>query len=410
MSNNAEKLRTKLHRELPFAHPIKEHPIAACEEFVKKLYIDMLCVIAQYENSDTEFALNFVQRIMAGANMKEPVTEHVKNALEITEERFGEFLRQCRENKLENIFVVDAMLISCADGRPSVKQVEFITEISEVLLLNKNHVEFLGNLASVILEQDSEKTNSLLKKVRNAKELNVDTFLCYLKEYLVGVIVDSDELLYLYSPVKKEYRIKDYMDCDTLSRKKIIAENIIFTYDEEAYSQHSEYQYRFSGCESLQLKNCCFSGAGAVALFNISEAIIERTTFEDMIDCALCVSGVTTLHIEKSEFLHCGRSFETRDERGGAILINSCESVELIESRFEECFIENCRPRYNYGVTAPVMSSYASTTAINKCRFSNNKIIGNGNYYATDIYYNGEILLEDNSCGDEYNFCSNRYN
>lgn len=203
MANNAEKLRTKLHRELPFAHPIKEHPIDKCEEFVKKLYIDMLCVIAQYENSDTEFSLNFVQRIMAGAEMKEPVTEHVKNAMEITEERFGEFLRQCRENKLENIFVVDAMLIACADGKPNSKQGAMLAELTAALGFKKKQVEILSSLAAVILEQNSDKYFEVYKTIpKNDVYTVITNVVCYITEFVSGVLIDCSELLLVYSKNK----------------------------------------------------------------------------------------------------------------------------------------------------------------------------------------------------------------
>ena len=298
MANNAEKLRTKLHRELPLAHPIKEHPIDKCEEFVKKLYIDMLCVIAQYENSDTEFALNFVQRIMAGADMKEPVTDHVKNAMEITEERFGEFLRQCRENKLENIFVVDAMLISCADGKPNVKQVAMLAELTAALGFKKKQVEILSSLTAVILEQNS---NEYFKIYRTIPKNDVFSFImsaiCYIKEFVSGILIDCGELVYVYSKEKTDLKkLLETMPsvfqeedasywgiyhCKILNRKKAVFENLIINQQIQLESGNS---VTFKNCEMysakvinyrfLEITECVFDGRNdSTNFYFISEGI-----------------------------------------------------------------------------------------------------------------------------------------
>jgi len=301
MSNNkqVEKLRAKLYRELPKAHPLKEHLIDDKEEYVKNLYIDMLCVIAQYDNEDSQFALNFIRRIMAGAEMNEPVTDHVKNAMEITEERFDEFLRQCKEQKLENIFVVDALIISCANGKPNKKQVEFISEISEALKMKKKTVEILGRLAVAILEQNSDKYHEVYDTIpKNNIYKLVMAIACYLKEFAQGILADCDDLYWVYYPQKTEYTFPERQSewkCE--NRKTVIFENLvisgesIFVYCADTVTlTNCELAYaRIINVREFNINNCEFDGLDSRYKFyivsdgtivNINNSIFKNYTFE----------------------------------------------------------------------------------------------------------------------------------
>ena len=51
----------------------------------------------------------------------------------ITPERAAEFVKQCKDNGLREIFMVDSMLLSCANGEPNAKQVAFVTEFGDML-------------------------------------------------------------------------------------------------------------------------------------------------------------------------------------------------------------------------------------------------------------------------------------
>ena len=59
-SLDLSKIQAFLTKKQPLNHPIKEHPLEGKEEYVQTLYLDLLCVIAQYENSGADAAVNFV--------------------------------------------------------------------------------------------------------------------------------------------------------------------------------------------------------------------------------------------------------------------------------------------------------------------------------------------------------------
>ena len=205
-----EAIRTNMEKERPKNHPIKEHPLSECDEYIRKLYIDALCVIAQYETEDAEKSLNFVRRVHAGAGLINDFTEHIKNAMEITVERFEEFIAQCRENKLENIFFVDGLIAACANGSPNSKQVDFLSEIADALRISKKNVDHLSELAASILEQSAEKYHAACDKIEKENRWAlVKNVVCYVKEFVSGVIIDCDEILWIYSKEMTELKYFD---------------------------------------------------------------------------------------------------------------------------------------------------------------------------------------------------------
>ncbi len=269
-----ETIRTNMEKERPKNHPIKEHPLSECDEYVRKLYIDALCVIAQYEIEDAEKSLNFVRRVHAGAGLTNDFTDHIKNAMEITVERFEEFISQCKENKLENIFFVDGLIAACAEGTPNSKQVDFISEIADALRISKKNVNHLSELAVSILEQSADKYHAACDKIEAENRWAlVRNIVCYVKEFVSGVIIDCDEILWIYSKEKAELK---YFDIERDEDGKVV--NVNF-YNE--WSNHKEViienqkilwyniTYRtyigtstgtpssvVENCEAFSLKNC----------------------------------------------------------------------------------------------------------------------------------------------------------
>lgn len=291
-NKQVELIRASFMKNLAAVHPLEEHPIDQCEEYVQKLYIDALTVISQYENPNAEDTNRFIQRIMAGAGLKEPFTEHLKNAFEITPERYGEFLKQCAENKLTDIFLIDSMIIACAAGEPNKKQVDFIAETADMLSIRKNRFEWLTGIAKCILMQSSEEYKAVCEKIpHDEKNEILPQIVCYLKEFVCGVLVDTDDLYWVYSREKTKFKQDGNQDKeievhDSLSlfqslgtllvnldkgievhdRTKVIFENII-----------TDYRISLSSCNHVEFKNCKLVFVGHD---NVGEAHYDSCIFD----------------------------------------------------------------------------------------------------------------------------------
>lgn len=119
IDNLVEGMRTNLKKQRPQNHPIEGHPIAETDEYIRKIYFDMLCVIAQYACDDAEKRLAFVERIHTGSGLKTEFSEHIKNAMSITPDKLDEFFGQCKENDLTVNFIIDGLLIPAQTANPT---------------------------------------------------------------------------------------------------------------------------------------------------------------------------------------------------------------------------------------------------------------------------------------------------
>ncbi|WP_298482117.1 right-handed parallel beta-helix repeat-containing protein [uncultured Ruminococcus sp.] len=268
IDTKVKQIRTFFKRNQPKSHPILEHPISKCEEYVRGLYFDMLCVMAQYENEDVENQNRFIQRIMAGCEESMPITEHIKRAMEISADKVEEFLKQCKENDLSEIFFVDSLLIACANGAPNKKQVEFLAEIGDVLGFDKGKMQYLTELAVSILEQDSEKyetANAGYEEENKGKLL--EQMVCYTKQFVCGLLIDIPTYRYYYAKKQSDTSLFD-VGTTFKNLDSIVIEN-----------QFMNQLIVFQSIKSVVLRNCTIRSTTLyfVAIDNI---IIDNCTFE----------------------------------------------------------------------------------------------------------------------------------
>lgn len=323
INKKVELVRSALIKNSPLNHPLTGHPIAECEEFVKQLYIDNLCVIAQYENEDTENQLKFIQRIMAAAAMQDSIMENVKNALQLNAEQFGEFMQQCRENKLSDIFLLDSMLIACADGVPNKKQIEFLAEIAQGLGIGRQRLEWLSGLAKCILAQDSEQYAELCKQIPHDEKTEIlPCVVCYLKEFVTGVLLDIDDLLYIYAKTKAEF---DFSQLGVLSRKNIIIENIIFKYDEDALEIKSSEKLEINNCEIENILLNCY----CIEKVNIVKSVFYNLGSKGAF-CNICFENTDELFIQESSFNSCNGFYYV-------LRLENIEAIKLLKCKFVDC-------------------------------------------------------------------------
>lgn len=392
---NVEKIRSFLEKKQPKNHPILEHPLEQQEEYVQMLYIDILCIFAQYENAGITAALNFVQRLMAGLNLTEPVTDHMKEAMELSVERFEEFIVQCQEQRLEDIFLLDAMMLSCAAGTPKKKQLEFLALTADALRLRKSRVEWLSKLTRVILEQDSVAYHELCYDMPDEF---CDSFLpsivCYLKQFVIGALVDTEEMLYLYAPEKTSFDLIAYFGTESDSKSEkipaftsrtVIFENLVLETDlsRELFSGltfHNNSNVQFYNCEFLRyhfcfetvkkirFTSCDFSSKGELKYSLIS---LGKGTAQITIDsCVICdidtrgddsryalISGEDDcrIYVEKTRFENIGKIVAYYRNcvliYKGKICITDCQFINCPSTNCGTLFDYSCKIEKNENCT-----------------------------------------------------------
>lgn len=377
INKKVNQLRAFFKKNQAENHPIKNHPLNECEDYVKELYFDMLCVMAQYENEDIENQNKFIQRIMVGCNATMPISEHIKRAMSLTVENIAEFLKQCRDNELSDIFFMDCLLISCGNGTPNKKQVEFLAEIADVLGFDKNKVKFMSELAVAVLEQDFEKLKSA---VTNYDELKGETenTSCYVQPIVDMNVVSTDKKKIFYS-------IK-LIDKPTFKLLNDLPEGEIFEFGEDniEYTEFSkldeiifENQYintplKFTSIKSVILKNCKIDNSNGHFYFDsVKNITIEKCVFTGTGIKEIYYSGgamylqnchKTLVSISNSEFNDLNLS-EWGNNFGSIIANEFDRSANKPKLNFINCEFNDCHAR--------IAISYCCSVYIDGCYFSN---------------------------------------
>lgn len=350
INKRVDRIRTFFKKVQPQNHPIKDHPVAGCDEYVKGLYFDMLCVIAMYENDDTENQNRFIQRLMAGSGDTLTITDHIKRAMEITTDKVNELIVQVKSSSLTEILFIDSLIISCANGLPNRKQTEFLAELGDTLGLNKAAIKFSSELAVGILEQDFDKIKECVGRYNNIESIVVSAD-CYIKSIIESVFLVNQDIsldpktIHYYSSVRMDTPIfKEIQELKNYD--SVVAENITF---KELVKFTSISKVKFVGC-----------------------------VFENISDAAVYFSAVDEVEIEDCIFIHlrsvfgfssCGIKFkinncifeDCRNDRKSAIFTSNGAII-----KFESCRFKNNSSRYNYGI----VSDGNSITA-NNCEFYN---------------------------------------
>lgn len=380
-------------------HPIKDHPISQAEEYVRDLYLDMLCVVAQYECSDTENSFKMIRRIMAACNEPQPLSKYIKYSMEINLERAAEFIKQCKDNELCEIFMIDSMLLSCSNGLPNAKQAAFIAQFGDMLEFDKDKIFDAAKFALAILEQDSDKYQEILNDDNEAFQINA---LCYAREFVSGSIICTSKKKHFYSKKLTQFNVpleegKNVWTLSTLDEVKF--ENLIIS-NMEYLDLETIKNVTFEGCRCMRgplklasidkvtINNCDFKWEGAD--YEYENNYIQNRAIEAYLDnCRFVVTNTSfsgykvrryTSYYYTSEYYYTG-----------AVIYGKCSCL------FDNCDFSDIRTEiYNeYGWTKfgqyTIYYSSNGKAEITNCHFSNCQC--NGKLFYNVSSESGNVLV-----------------
>lgn len=354
-NGNIKKIRNELKNRIGTAHPICGHPLEKCDDYVKRLYIDILCAVAQYENKSADKIMVFVQRIMSGIGLDEPVSDRIKNAMEVDVKKYDEFMRQCTEHKLEIIFMTDSLIVACADGEPNRKQIELLTETAEVLKLTKVQVEAIANVVKAILMQDNDEYARVCADIKD--DIKYDILVnasCYTKEFVSGVLVDCKELLWVYDNKETNFELlaidsKSFV-CNGKSRTEYSydANSVIIEGLNTSLSRNEELYC--SNCKKIQFKNCKFDYT-YLYLSDCENISFEACDFHSSVNfhstgsvefesCSFYNNGTTQTKVKHTRFNKCTFNDIKTDEYKGIADNSNIFSIDSHRGTFE---LEACK-------------------------------------------------------------------
>lgn len=164
-------------------YAIENAALKELEEYVKQLYLTVLCTVVQYHNEQTEEQMLLLRRIICGMGVEDNVTEYMRKALEIDETQMQEFRSMIGDGDTKYYFAIDALLLAVL-GSGERDTYEYLAELLELLDIHKRELECLCTVAKAIVMQDSEIYDEA--KDMMSEQIHALDFSCYLSCFYEG--------------------------------------------------------------------------------------------------------------------------------------------------------------------------------------------------------------------------------
>lgn len=391
---NIEAIRRMMKEKKAEKYALVNPALVELDEYMKSLYLRVLCSALQYESMPTEMQTLYLNRIVKGIGVEDGVQEYMRRALEISEKEVQEFLSIFGVKTEKYYFSVDGIVLSSL-GSGNEKAYEYLAEIMELLGITKSDLTYLCLIARAILEQNSEVFDEAKEKLTDrVKELN---FIPYVKNFYVGEIVDTDMEYYLTVPEKELSKGVAYRAL--YRQRRVVFENLDIEVKEG---------WKFEGCEEVVFRGCNLKGTEEQGLYfeNVGTVRFEGCKVQDFKSNGFCwLTNVNNLYVQNCEISECGYEDRIGDTRGGVVIILHRELDEIIVegNTILNCFIKRKEHKYNYGVSGAFMGTRAGGGGV-KIVVTNNKFIGNdcinnGNYTVAQIAGSfRKVISNNNEC------------
>lgn len=411
MDKKVELMKKFFSDSMAKNHPIQDHPISKTDEYVRNLYIDMLCMVAQYECNDTERGFSLIRRIMSACENTLPLEEYIKHSMEITTEKTAEFIKQCKDNKLCEIFMIDAMLLSCANGTPNAKQVGFIAQFGDMLGFDKDKISDVAKFVLAILEQDTDKYQEILNNENEAIQLNA---ICYAKEFVCGLIICTSKKMHFYSQklAKYDLPLKDAESYLISTMDEVKFENLIIN-DIGKLKLITIKNVTFENCHCLRgslylesidkvtINKCVFKWVGEKNE-RPGDYSINRAISANLENCQLTVTNTSFSNYEVKRY-DTSHYYMDSWYYTGAVLYNQSENDTNNQILFDNCNFSNIHTAQSesgrYGNDAILKENDCfSSVMVTNCHFSNCTCDRSNNclFYAYNVEQDNNTLVNSN--------------
>ena len=106
-NKNIEGIRRMMSDLRNEKYAIVNPDLVSLDEYMKILYLKVLCTVVQLGDEPTEMQVLFLKRIVAGIGVEDPAEEYMRRALEISDTDMQEFLTGMKENRAKYYFALD---------------------------------------------------------------------------------------------------------------------------------------------------------------------------------------------------------------------------------------------------------------------------------------------------------------
>ncbi len=169
-------------------YPILGHPMVNEVEHTKDMYILMLLSVAALDDEKYEESFMTIYRIAFGMNFSGNIESLFLSAKSMKFETLDECTWLFLNSKLRLVLLLECMMIAAGFENGKRRAMEYIAQLAVMLNVGKDEIEFLANLARVVLTQDlNEYKTDFLNVYGDIFDCYIDVFSGYLKIELITV-------------------------------------------------------------------------------------------------------------------------------------------------------------------------------------------------------------------------------
>lgn len=395
LNKKIQEIRNLMDEMKEEIYSIINEELVNLDEYIKTLYLKVLCTVVQYENEPSEMQLLYLKRIISGMKAEKTMEEYMYMALEISADDIQEFFLIMKDNKIKYYFALDGILL-LAMKKSSELSRKYLVELIELCHISKKDLEFLSLVAKSILYQESSYYNEAKVLINNnqLKELN---FKPYMENYYVGAIIDTPNKKFFYAPKGTSgYEISYPV---AYCEEEVCFENVDIEISED---------WNFNGCGNITFKNCKIKSLGGHFVFKSVETLrFEECEFSGFSKRVAYIESVNEFASIDCKYFECGYQQAYEDENGGVFFISKRGTMNLIllkGNTLTNCYIRAKKVHYYVngifiGLDVYKLNEFIVVENIfNSCDLFG---ISLGNVLIEGEYRDAKIRNENNICRDD---------
>lgn len=347
-----QRLCEYIERNKAKNYPIFNDMLKGETDYIRNAYFKMLAVILEQGEEICDSQRNLFERQIAGASLEYSMADYIRQALEIEIEEYVNFADQCRTLPVRYRFLLDALLLVSID-QLCQEQIKLAASFAESLKVKKEELQYLAQMAKVILEQNAAGYMQL----RETKVSSIPDEAA--KEYLSTMFRDhvwqNDSVTILYSAQSEDIGAKERQIMEERTTPNIMLINFQIKLDQHSLSV-SKY-------ESVTFWDCVFEGGKKpVDVQDCGKVRVKSCLFREFQTRTITCKQIGEMDFEDTEFENCEYQYNRRSDDwlalGGVMYSSSPDTVG--KSSLSQCVFRNCGGR-NEG-------NYYSSQFISNCR------------------------------------------
>lgn len=335
-------------------YALKNQELLALDEYIRTLYIKLLCTVVQYENIPAESQQLYLKRVISGLEVEGNLGEYMRKSLDISETDLREFLSYMNDNSIRYYFVLDGLILSGLKS-VSLDNREYLAQMIELCGVTKKELQQLCLIAGSVVRQDPDLFNEA-KKYGNEKIAAMD-LTPYVQNYYAGAIIDTDEEKYYSAPEKEQ------SEWVTFSSKFHAIRKVTF----HNLKIDMDYDITFDSCGEVRFEDCDITGGKfRIKLLSCREVSFENCTFENFTQRVLLEEKNGAVLLRNCSFTDCVYRYSrnTSDWEKWGCVIHTGNSEENGLNKIEKCVFKNCggRNTKNYYSSAFISDARAEVS------------------------------------------------